>query len=136
MSAPAGQALIVHTDEVRSGEESIVLERSTGVESANIRISTDGLLVTAGPRSVRAPALIVTGRENEPVEFVLAVPEKITRRYRGTLAIKPSSGTLLAIVTMDRETAVASAVGAESTADTPLEALKAQAVAARLVFCR
>ncbi|MGP8093354.1 MAG: SpoIID/LytB domain-containing protein [Candidatus Sulfotelmatobacter sp.] len=134
VSAPAGQALIVRTDEVRAGEESIVLERSTGVESANIRISTDGLLVTAGPRSIRASALTVTGRENEPVEFVLAVPEKITRHYRGTLAIKPSSGTLLAIITMDRETAVASVVAAESTADTPLEALKAQAVAARSYF--
>jgi stage II sporulation protein D len=134
VSAPQGQALIVHADEVHAGEERIVLERSTGLESASIRISADGLLVTAGPRSIRASALSVTGRENEAVEFVLAVPEKITRRYRGTLAIKPSSGTLLAIVTMDRETAVASVVAAESTADTPLEALKAQAVATRSYF--
>jgi len=134
VSAPAGQALILHAGEVGTGEESIVLERSTGLESASVRISGDGILLTAGPRSIRAAALIVTGRENEPVEFVLSVPEKITRRYRGTLAIKPSSGTLLAIITMDRETAVASVVAAESTADTPLEALKAQAVAARSYF--
>jgi len=134
VGAPAGQALILHADEVHAGEESIVLERSTGLESASIRISADGILLTAGPRNIRASALTVTGRENEPVEFVLAVPEKITRRYRGTLAIKPSSGTLLAIVTMDRETAVASVVAAESAADTPLEALKAQAVAARSYF--
>jgi len=129
VSAPAGQALIVHAD-----EESIVLERSSGLESASIRTSADGILLTAGPRSIRASALSVSGRENEPVEFVLAVPEKITRRYRGTLAITPSSGTLLAVVTMDRETAVTSVVAAESTPDTPLEALKAQAVATRSYF--
>jgi len=129
VSAPAGQALVVH-----AGEESIVLEGSTGLESASIRISADGILVSAGQRNIRASALTVTGRENEPVEFVLSVPEKIRRRYRGALAIKPSSGTLLAIVTMDRETAVASVVAAESTADTPLEALKAQAVTTRSYF--
>jgi SpoIID/LytB domain protein len=59
---------------------------------------------------------------------------KITRHYHGTLEIKPSGGALTALVAMDLETAVASAVAAESTPDTPLEALKAQAIAARSYF--
>jgi stage II sporulation protein D len=129
VSAPAGQALVVH-----AGEESVVIEKSSGVDSASVRISADGVLLMAGPRAIQAPALTVAGRNNETVDFVLAVPEKITRRYHGTLEIKPSSGTLIAIVTMDRETAVASVVAAEYTPDTPLEALKAQAVAARSYF--
>ncbi len=66
--------------------------------------------------------------------FLLTVPEKIVRRYHGTLEIKPNRGMLSSVVTMDRETAVASVVAAENTPDTPFEALKAQAVAARSYF--
>jgi hypothetical protein len=147
ISAPAGCALLV-----RAGEESIVLEKSSGIDSARIRInarmnariisaSENGqadpaaedseVVVIAGRNVVQAPQIIVSGRNSEPVDFALSVPRKITRHYRGTLEIKPSSGTLIAIVAMDRETAVASVVAAESTPETPLEALKAQAVAAR-----
>jgi stage II sporulation protein D len=68
------------------------------------------------------------------VEFQLAVPGKLTRRYRGVLKIKSSTQSLIAIVQMDLETAVASAVAAESMPDTPVEALKAQAVATRSFF--
>jgi stage II sporulation protein D len=72
--------------------------------------------------------------DSPSTDFVLAVPQKIVRRYHGTLEIMPSAGTLIAIVAMDRETAVASVVAAESAPDTPFEALKAQAVAARSYF--
>lgn len=134
VSAPAGSALLV-----RAGEERIVLEKSSGVGSANIRngagvisASEDGeVVVTAGHQVVRAPKVTISSRENDPADFVLSIPQKITRHYRGTLEIKPASGTLIAVVAMDQETAVASVVAAESTSDTPLEALKAQAVAAR-----
>ena len=126
VSAPAGSALVLH-----AGEEQIVLERSSGVDSANVRISNRDLVISAGIRVVRVSKLTVDGRKNEPVEFVLAVPQKIARHYHGTLEIRPSAGTLIAIVAMDRETAVASVVAAESAPDTPLEALKAQAVATR-----
>jgi stage II sporulation protein D len=122
-------ALILH-----AGENSVVLEKSSGLTAATIRISADGVLLTAGPRVISASAFTVTSRENDAVDFLLSVPGKITRRYYGTLEIKPSSGILTAIVTMDRETAVASVVAAEATADTPIEALKAQAVAARSYF--
>jgi stage II sporulation protein D len=129
VSAPVGSALVLH-----AGQESIVLEKSSGIDSATVRISGSDVVVSAGARVVRASQLTVNGRKNEPVNFVLAVPGKIVRRYYGTLEIKPSAGTLIAIVAMDRETAVASVVAAESAPDTPFEALKAQAVASRSYF--
>lgn len=73
----------------------------------------------------------VTGRNGAPAEFVLSVPGRIRRLYRGRLEVRPSGRELLAIVEMDRETAVASIVAAESPPGAPLEALKAQAVVAR-----
>ncbi len=126
MSAYAGSAMVV-----RAGEERFVLEKSSGVDSAAVRVSDNQIVVTSGTRVVRAPEVTVTARKGEPADFFLAVPGKITRHYRGTLKIKPSAGSLMAIVTMNCETAVASVVAAESVPDTPLEALKAQAVAAR-----
>jgi stage II sporulation protein D len=126
VSAPAGSALIVH-----AGEQLIVLEKSSGLDAATVRISGRDLIVSAAERVVPASKFTLSGRDGEPVDFVLAVPGKILRRYHGTLEIKPTAGILTAVVTMDRETAVASIVAAESLPDTPLEALKAQAVATR-----
>jgi stage II sporulation protein D len=68
------------------------------------------------------------------VDFVLSVPGEITRHYRGRLAISNVSGELIPVVTMDLETAVASVVAAETLPGEPIEALKAQAVAARSYF--
>ena len=45
-----------------------------------------------------------------------------------------AGGELVPVVSMDLETAVASVVAAEQVAGTPLEALKAQAVATRSYF--
>jgi hypothetical protein len=129
VSAPAGSALLLH-----AGEQRIVLEKSSGVDLATVGISGSDVLVSAGALVVRASQLTVNGRKNEPVDFALGVPGKIVRRYHGELEIKPSAGTLIAIVAMDRETAVASVVAAESAPDTPFEALKAQDVAARSYF--
>lgn len=67
-------------------------------------------------------------------EFVLSVPGKIERRFNGRLEVTASGGELVATVTMDLETAVASVVAAESVPGATLEALKAQAVAARSFF--
>ena len=126
VSATEGHALVV-----RAGDERIVLERSSGVHTATVRFSENEIILQSGTRPVRASVLMVAGRKNETSDFVLAVPGKIARHYRGTLEIRPSAGHLLAIITMNRETAVASIVAAESTAETPIEALKAQAVATR-----
>jgi len=129
LSAPAGSALVVHV-----GGESVVLEGSSGVNVGHIRARGDNVVLEAGARVLRASKLTVTSRENGPVDFNLAVPGKITRHYWGTLELKSTSRVLTAVVTMDLETAVASAVAAESTVGTPSEALKALAVAARSYF--
>jgi peptidoglycan hydrolase-like amidase len=72
----------------------------------------------------------VTGRNGGLGEFVLSVPGRITREFHGRLEVRADRGHLLAIVEMDRETAVASIVAAELPT-VGNEALKAQAVAAR-----
>ncbi len=129
VTASGNSALVLRAD-----QERIVLEKSSGVDSASIRASGNDLKVSVGRRVVRASKVVVTGRNAQTVDFVLAVPNKIARRYSGTLEIKPSAGTLTAIVALNRETAVASVVAAENSPDTPFEALKAQAVAARSYF--
>lgn len=126
VSARPGSALILNV-----GEQAMVLEKSSGADSATVSISDREVVVTEGSLIARASKVTVAGRKNEPVDFVLAVPEKIRRRYHGKLEIRPSAGRLMAIVTMDPETAVASVVAAESMPGTPFEALKAQAVATR-----
>jgi stage II sporulation protein D len=61
----------------------------------------------------------------------LSVPGKIVRTYDGKLTVTAHHGELVAVVTMDIETAVTSVVAAEMPARAPLEALKAQAVVTR-----
>jgi hypothetical protein len=72
-----------------------------------------------------------TGISANPAGFWLEVPGKLKRRYAGTLEIHAHGAQLEAVVTMPLETAVASVVAAESPPRAGLEALKAQAVAAR-----
>jgi peptidoglycan hydrolase-like amidase len=69
-----------------------------------------------------------TGRD---ASFALSVPGKLRRSYRGKLEVSAAKNELVAVVEMDLETAVASIVAAELPTDTPIEALKAQAVATR-----
>jgi stage II sporulation protein D len=126
LSVSPGTALAVH-----AGAESLVLERSSGMNIARIRIAGDGLALDVGTRVLRAREITVTSRENGPAEFNLAVSGKITRRYRGKLELKPAFRVLTAVVTIDLETAVASVVAAESGGDAPAEGLKALSVAAR-----
>ena len=126
ISPAQGQALVLC-----AGDERIVLERTSGMHTASVLLNGSEIVVQSGTRTVRARGFTIAGRKNEPVDFVLAVPRKIARHYRGTLEIRQFAGHLLAIVTMDREIAVASIVAAEDTSETPFEALKAQAVATR-----
>lgn len=108
--APGG-ALIAEVD----GRRSIVEDAQT-------------LLIRAGAvRFVR-----VTPRGGG--EFLLSVPGKIERRFRGELEITSEAGVLTAVVAMDREVAVASAVAAESPPGAASAALEAQAVATRSYY--
>lgn len=129
VSAAAGTAIIVH-----AGQQWFALENNSGANAVSIQSVGNGLVVRCGTHSVEAPELTVSSREKGPVDFLLSVPGKITRHYRGRLEIEQASGTLIPIVSMDIETAVASVVAAESMPGAPMEALKAQAVAARSYF--
>jgi hypothetical protein len=78
--------------------------------------------------------LRVSARDGADADFRLSIPGKIERKFHGTLTVAAGDHKLIAVVTMDREFAVASVAAAEMPASTPLEALKAQAVVARSYY--
>ena len=129
VSPVAGAALVI-----RGAKDDVVLETSSGGEWTTLETSSTGMLLLFGTRAVHISDASVTGRMGESADFVLTVPHKISRHYRGTLEITASGGELTAVVSTDIETAVASVVAAESATDTSIEALKAQAIAARSYF--
>lgn len=63
-------------------------------------------------------------------EFILAVPEKLERRYRGDLRVSVDGAELLAVVSMDLETAVQAVLDKEGAQRHPA-ALEAQAIVSR-----
>jgi stage II sporulation protein D len=129
LSIAQGQAIAIKAD-----QSEFVLEPGSGTSSARIGISGDALLLDFGGHVIRAAEIHAAGRDGRSAAFVLAIPNKISRQYRGTLAVKATDGFVVPIVSMDLETAVASVVQAESAPDAPLEALKAQAVVVRSYF--
>ena len=139
---PRGITLLAAPGEavaVRAEEKTYVLEPQSRANAAEIRISGDALLLEIGGEIVRTAEIRAASRSQGAAGFILAVPgpanqEKIRRAYRGTLVVKAAGGILEPIVTMELETAVASVVQAETAPGTSLEALKAQAVAARSYF--
>jgi peptidoglycan hydrolase-like amidase len=114
-SAP-GQALVVE-----AGASRIVIE---GARTLRVRVID---LAEPSAHSIHA-----TPRGGG--EFVLSVPGKIERLFRGELEITATAGVLVPVVLMEKEVAVASAVAAESPPGAPLEALMAQAVATRSYY--
>ena len=129
VSSTTGSAIILRAD-----DRSLTLDASAGLARASIRAHDASLVVRTGTQSLAAHEVTLASRRNGPADFVLSVPGKITRHYRGRLAISNVSGELIPVVTMDLETAVASVVAAETLPGEPIEALKAQAVAARSYF--
>ncbi len=120
-----GQVLVVD-----SGIES---KRKSGVEFN--RGSNRQILEGSASVRLQSPAR-VTGRDGGEAAFMLSVPgldghPKIQREFHGRLEVLERNGHLVAVVTMDVETAVASIVAAEGSAAAPFEARKAQAVVAR-----
>ena len=87
-------------------------------------LQSDNTLTLDGPAKV-------TGRNGAMVRFDLGIPGGVHRDYIGRLEVRRLGGELLAIVEMDRETAVAAIVEAEGAAGLPYEARKAQAVVTR-----
>lgn len=107
--------------ELRPARGSIVVVAQNGRQQ---------VLEGSATMKLRASAT-AAGRGDTETVFLLSVPGKIRREFRGRLEVREQEGHLLAIVKMDRENAVASIVAAESPPGAPLEALKAQAVVAR-----
>jgi stage II sporulation protein D len=124
-----GEALLLGAD-----NNVFVLEPGPRPSTARIRVAGGTLLLEIGDRIVRAAEIHASGRNTQAATFVLGVPGKINRQYRGTLSVKVIEGLIVPVVTMDLETAVASVVAAESAPGTPLETLKAQAVVTRSYF--
>ena len=84
--------------------------------------------------SGRAPARRVHVAPRGGGDFILRVPGKIERRFRGDIEIASEAGVLAAVVAMEREDAVAAAVAAESPPGALPAALEAQAVATRSYY--
>ncbi len=116
---------------ISTPDRQIFLKPRSECSILSIRPSSHGLSLTCGGREIKARELRASGRNQESAGFVLGVPGKIERRYQGTLEVTAKAGELIPVVSMDLETAVASVVQAEAARDTPLEALKAQAVVSR-----
>jgi stage II sporulation protein D len=129
LSAAHGEALAVV-----AAEKTCVLETNSRTAVAEVQVSGSALLLNCGGQVIQASEIRATSRTKNDAEFVLAIPGKTSRHYRGTLVVKAADGVVVPVVSMDLETAVASAVQAESAPGAPLEALKAQAVATRSYF--
>jgi stage II sporulation protein D len=121
-----GQVISVVAGE-HVGAPALVLNGEPGHRKIAFRVEADR--VVAGDKS--ATSWTAAARNDGTVVFRLSVPEKIHREYRGRITIRARNGELEAIVSMDRETAVASIVAAEMDENSPIEALKAQAVVTR-----
>jgi peptidoglycan hydrolase-like amidase len=111
--------------------ERLVLDPQRSGVGAEIRKNADHLEWWTPDKTVRCETAVVAARDGSAIEFEISVPGKIHRRYRGIGEISVAGEDVLAVVRMDVEIAVASVVNAEIGADTPIEALKAQAVASR-----
>lgn len=110
---------------VDAGAARIVLE---GGQALRLRAAGDSIEFLASA----VPSLRASPRAGG--EFLLSVPGKLERRYRGDLEITATAGVLVPVVAMGREVAVASAVAAESPPGAAIEALEAQAVVTRSYY--
>jgi peptidoglycan hydrolase-like amidase len=119
---------------VTAADQSYILDPGRRLDEAKMSIIDGKLFLHAAGRTIQASEITVTGREGGRVAFTISVPGKVSRSYLGVLGVKTENGEAVPVVSMDLETAVGSAVQAESASDTPLEALKAQAVVARSYF--
>jgi peptidoglycan hydrolase-like amidase len=126
LSCTAGNALVLNAD-----GRVLYLEPGSKTETMHIHVSQNAMFVNIADQQFRAATFRASGRDSRAAPFLLGVPGKIERRYYGSLEIRVHTGELEPIVTVDRELAVAAIVQAEAIPQSPLEALKAQAVVTR-----
>lgn len=109
-----------------------------GASKPTVRISVFGLFspnllhlkVRNHSQAIRSGGFAM----ERPELFELSVPNKIRRTFSGRLEVVPGDGALVAVVEMDRETAVAATVAAEGVSNWPPAALEAQAIVTRSYF--
>ena len=102
--------------------------------SAFLYLEGDRVRVRSRNDAFVATNVALAGATRGASDFLLSVPGRLARQYHGRLDVECRTGELVAVVEMDLETAVASAVAAESVPGASLEALKAQAVATRSYY--
>ena len=129
LSPLADQSMIITGD-----GKMLFLPAGADSRIVHIKISADLVVVEFGGKVVRSKEIHAANSNSETANFILAIPGKIKRQYRGLLDVKLADGALVPVVTMELESAVASVVQAEADTDTPAEALKAQAVVTRSYF--
>jgi peptidoglycan hydrolase-like amidase len=102
-------------------------------KGAVLIVETEGRTETVqGARTMTITGPIrMAGRGGTMARFHLSVPGIKPREYVGKLQVRRVGAELLAIVEMDRETAVAAITDAEGSPGMPFEARKAQAVVTR-----
>lgn len=120
----ANQPLIVHI-----GEKELTVGASSS-QSISIYRDDVRLVVRSGHKRLSGPSVTFSGRSGD-ADFLIVIPGRFRRRYRGTLTFTPAKAELIPVVEMDLETAVASVVASEAPPNAPIEALKALAVSAR-----
>lgn len=114
--------------------ERIVLEPGSSANAARITGATNSMRAEINGRTLQTGAIQAASRNGGAATILLTIPGKVSRRYRGTLSLVALHGEIVPVMTMDLETAVASAVLAESAPGTPEEALKAQAIVSRSYY--
>ncbi len=103
-------------------------------QAASLYLEGSQVRVRIDDESVLASEVNAADQSGRGADLQLSIPGRITRRFRGRLVVTSQNNELIAVVEMDLETAVASAVAAESAPGASLEALKAQAVATRSYY--
>ena len=121
-----GQVITVAGDE-RVGTSTLLLNGEPGHRQIIFRVQANRVIVS----DKSATYWTATARAGGSVALRISIPAKIHRQYWGRITIRAHNGELEAVVSIDRETAVASIVSAEMDESSPVEALKAQAVATR-----
>lgn len=125
------QEIVVSTISGKPMECGRPKERFSINGSLDIRRQASNIVVLTKTSTSTRTSILCDDGQGSYTEFMVSIPEKISRRYQGKLVISSSGAELLIVVRMKLETAVASVVAAESPPNAPLEALKAQAVASR-----
>ena len=126
VTCPAGQLLIL-----TAGSHQVSL--SDGAP-AFLELEGEYMRVRSRNDAFLASDVHLAGATGSGSDFLLSIPGGLARQFHGRLNVECGTGELNAVVEMDLETAVASAVAAESVPGASLEALKAQAVATRSFY--